>query len=219
VAKTLFTPSVIFENDDLIAVDKPAGVASIPGRGDKNSDLQHLLSLHVRKKLFAVLHLDKAMTGITIFAKNTESNKFLLDQFVDGKGQTFIALVHGVTKEKKGTIHTKIRKFGSGRMGADALRGMEAATRYEVMERFPAHTLVRINPLSDRRHQIRVHMFSLGHPIAGDPAYGDPKLQEGYPQILLHAHEISFLSAPGHKQHLTVPLSPAFTDVRARISH
>jgi RluA family pseudouridine synthase len=211
---TPFQPVVILENDDVIVINKPADFASIPERDEKN-DLQHLLSKHAGKRVFAVYSLDKAVTGLMIYAKTAEAHKFISEQFNSGKLQKiYIALVHGSTKEKKGSITAAIRKFGSGRMGVDTVRGVGALTKWEILERFPQHTLLRVYPETARRHQIRVHLFSIGHPIVGDPLYGDPKIQQPFPQILLHAHEIRFESAPGQEHHLTATLSPAFMEAK-----
>ncbi len=132
--------------------------------------------------------------------------------------KTYIALLHGATKEKKSSINSPLKKFGSGRMGvATNGSGMDASTKYEVMENFAAHTLVRAYPITNRRHQIRVHMFSIGHPIVGDPLYGDPLLQKPYPHLLLHSHELEFEIAPGQKQNLTTPMPVYFGEVKKNL--
>jgi 23S rRNA-/tRNA-specific pseudouridylate synthase len=207
---------VVFENDNLIVVSKPEGVSSIPERGDDGADALSVLSKRLHRRLYAIYPLDKSATGLLIFAKNADTNTFLAAQFNAGKiEQTYIALLHGATKEKKAKITSALRKFGSGRMGvATGPGGLEAVTEYEVMERFAAHTLVRAFPKSNRRHQIRVHFFGIGHPIVGVPLYGDPSLQKAHPHLLLHAHELNFEIAPGEKQNMTTPMPAYFNDAK-----
>jgi RluA family pseudouridine synthase len=214
--------NVVFETDDLIVLNKPEGVSSIPERGDKKDDLSHALSRYAGKRLSPVYLLDKSVSGLIVYAKTPEVHGFLSGQLEAGTfTQTFIALLHGVTKEKKGSVNVPLRKFGSGRMGVASAgyEGLDASTRYEVMERFTAHTLVRISPLTNRRHQIRAHMFSIGYPVVGDPLYGDPLLQKPFPHLLLHAHEIGFESAPGQRQNITTPMPGYFGDVKKKLVH
>jgi 23S rRNA-/tRNA-specific pseudouridylate synthase len=101
--------------------------------------------------------------------------------------KTYIALVHGAIEEPMGAINRPLRRFGSGRMGADAERGKPCRTEFTVAERLPGCTLVRINSLTGRKHQIRAHFFSIGHPIVGDTLYGDKALQKTFPRLMLHA--------------------------------
>ncbi len=212
------TPTIptVFENDALIVADKPDGLSVIPERGDKSADLLSLLSKQTRAKLSAITLLDKNATGLILYAKTVEAGKFLARQSEDGSMQKiFIALLHGVTKDQRATVGAPLRKFGSGRMGvANTEGGMDASTEYRVMERFAHHTLVRLYPKTNRRHQMRVHMFSIGHPIVGDPLYGDPALQKPYAHMLLHCHELEFEIAPGEKKNITTPMPSYFGEIK-----
>ncbi len=208
---------ILFDSPELIAVDKPEGIASIPERDQTNEDLQTQLSKQIDARLFVVHRLDKGVTGVIVYAKNAETHKFLNDQFAArATKKRYMALVHGVMKDDEGTIDSPIRKFGSGRMGVAAEGGMECATRYKVMERFAHHTLLSVTPFTGRRHQIRVHLYSIKHPVAGDRLYGDQKLQEGTARIMLHARELEIEIEPGKKLFIEAKLPPSFTAIVER---
>lgn len=205
---------VLFESPALIAVNKPEGIASIPERDQTNEDLQTRLSRQIGARLFAVHRLDKGVTGVIVYAKNAETHRFLNDQFAArATRKRYMALVHGVMKEDDGSIETPLRKFGSGRMGIAAEGGMECATRFKTIERFARHTLLGVNPLTGRRHQIRVHLYSIKHPVVGDRLYGDPKIQAGFPRIMLHARELEIEAEPGNRILLEAKLPASFTAV------
>lgn len=209
---------ILLETTGLIAVDKPEGVASIPERGGTGDDLLSILSRQTGMRLFVVHRLDKGVTGVIIFAKNAESHKFLNDQFA---GRTtkkrYLALVQGVMKDDEGTVEAPLRKFGSGRMGVDAAEGLPSVTRYKVMERFPCYTLLSVHPLTGRRHQIRVHLYSLGHPVVGDRLYGDRRLQNPFDRIMLHARELEIEAEPGKPVLIEARLPASFTSVVERV--
>ena len=95
-------------------------------------------------------------------------------------------------------IDKLIRQFGSGRMGIDEQNGKKSITKFKVLERRNNTTLLEINLLTGRRHQIRVHLYSIGHPIVGDKMYGDKVLQTNYTRLMLHAGEIKFRFEQGN---------------------
>ena len=105
--------------------------------------------------------------------------------------KVYLALVNGLVKRREGRIGEPLREFGSGRMGVDKENGKASLTRYRVREHFQAHTLLSVLPLTGRRHQIRVHLYSIGHPIVGDRRYGDRAAQSAYPRLMLHARAIT----------------------------
>ena len=189
---------VLYEDDDIIAVDKPAGVASIPERDRAKETVLSLLEKQTGRKLFIVHRLDKEVGGVMLFAKNPAAHKYLNDAFFARNiHKTYRALVHGTIQEDNGTIDRPIRQFGSGRMGVDEKRGKPSATQYEVIKRFDTYTLIHAYPVSGRRHQIRVHLYHIGHPVVGDRLYGDKTLQKNYPRLMLHAEKIEFTSKNG----------------------
>ena len=192
------TIPIIFENDDLIAVDKPEKLASIPERNREKISLLKILNDTFQRKFFVVHRLDKQVSGVILFAKKPETHRHLNLQFEQRKvHKTYAALLHGAVEGDAGMIETPLRRFGSGRMGEDQERGKPCRTEFSVAERMPGYTLVRVNPLTGRKHQIRAHFFSIGHPVVGDTLYGDKPLQKTFPRLMLHSLSIRFKSAAG----------------------
>ena len=205
------TIPIIFENDDLIAVDKPENLASIPERNREKISLLKILSDTLQRKFFVVHRLDKQVSGVILFAKNPETHRHLNLQFEQRKvHKTYMALVHGAVEGDAGVIETPLRRFGSGRMGEDRERGKPCRTEFSVEERMPGYTLARVNPLTGRKHQIRAHFFSIGHPVVGDALYGDKSLQKTFPRLMLHALSIRFRSAAGDEIQIESPAAQSF---------
>lgn len=179
---------VLFENEDLIAVDKPEGLASIPERNPQNISLLKVLGERRGRKFWVVHRLDKQVSGLIVFAKNAEAHRYLNRMFEERRvHKTYLALVHGIIDAEGGVITAALKRFGSGRMGEDAAGGKACRTDYTVTARLPAYTLVRVEPLTGRKHQIRAHLCGVGHPIVGDPLYGDQTVQKRFPRLMLHA--------------------------------
>jgi tRNA pseudouridine32 synthase/23S rRNA pseudouridine746 synthase len=189
---------ILYEDNDLIAIQKPAGISSIPERDLKVSSVRKLLEQQLCKKLFTVHRLDKEVSGVMLFAKTADAHRYLNAAFFDRKvKKTYVALVHGILTQDSGTIDAPIRQFGSGRMGVDDKNGKPSATRYRVLERRKGVTLVEACPETGRRHQIRVHFYHIGHPIAGDARYGSSNEQKLFSRLMLHAHRIQFKKKAG----------------------
>jgi RluA family pseudouridine synthase len=189
---------ILYEDDDLIAVDKPAGVASIPERDRSKETVQSLLEKQLGRKPFIVHRLDKEVGGVMLFAKNPATHKYLNEEFFNRNvHKTYRALVHGTLQEGKGSIDRPIRQFGSGRMGVDEKRGKPSCTNYEVIKRTDDRTLLHAYPVTGRRHQIRVHLYHIGHPIVGDRLYGAKDLQKSHPCLMLHSERLEFTSRNG----------------------
>jgi RluA family pseudouridine synthase len=185
------TIPVLYENDDIIAVDKPEKLASIPERNREKISLLKILTEARREKFYVVHRLDKQVSGVILFAKNAETHRYLNTQFEQRKVQkTYLAVVHGTVEGKRGIIDKALRRFGSGRMGEDHERGKPCLTEFAVEKRFPGYTLVNVYPQTGRKHQIRAHFFSIGHAIVGDTLYGDKSLQKNFPRLMLHALNI-----------------------------
>ena len=203
---------ILFENDDIIAVDKPEGLATTPAAGKE--DLLSDLNSSRSQKLFTVHRLDKDASGVILFAKNPAAHRFLNSQFARREiRKIYLALVQGIIEANKGVIDKPIRQFGSGRMGVDSERGKASRTEFEVLERFKAFTMVRAFPHSGRRHQIRVHFYSIGYPIAGDLRYGLKDPQKAFPRLMLHASEIGLRLPTGEDLTVSSPLPLSFTAV------
>jgi RluA family pseudouridine synthase len=211
-------PTILFENDDILAVDKPEGLASIP-EGAKGKDcLLSRLASGFPERLYVVHRLDKAASGVILFARNPAAHRHLNKQF-DQRSirKTYLALTHGAIEAASGLIDSPLRQFGSGRMGVDAQRGKPSTTEFQIKERIGSYTLVQAYPLTGRRHQIRVHFYSIGHPIVGDLRYGDKTRQRAFPRLMLHAQEITFRLPAGEEVTISAPVAESFSAVMTMI--
>jgi tRNA pseudouridine32 synthase/23S rRNA pseudouridine746 synthase len=205
---------VLFETDDYIAVDKPEDVVSIAEAGQ--GGLPELLKDRFAGRLYPVHRLDRGASGVIVFAKNAAAHRELNGQFDRREvRKTYVALVDGVPATNRGQINAPIREFGSGRMGVDPKRGKPSSTEWKVAERLEGATLLRVSPLTGRRHQIRVHLYHIGHPILGDLRYGDKALQERFPRLMLHARSLEFSLPSGERVTVEAPPPPSFETVLA----
>jgi RluA family pseudouridine synthase len=206
--------SILFENDDILAIDKPEGLASIPEGAAGRECLLSTLNSTFPDRCYAVHRLDKEVSGVILFARSPAAHQYLNAQFSSRAiGKSYLALTHGVIVHAGGVIDKPIRQFGSGRMAVDLERGKPCATEFQVAQRFESHTLVRAHPFTGRRHQIRVHFYSIGHPIAGDMRYGDRAAQRSYPRLMLHAEEITFRLLSGEEMTVSAPIPDSFRAV------
>jgi len=215
------TIPVLFENDDIIAVEKPEKLASIPERNPEKISLLKILSDTLQRRFFVVHRLDKQVSGVILFAKNAETHRYLNLLFEQRKvHKTYMALVHGTIEGDGGLIETPLRRFGSGRMGEAVGQGKPCVTEFTVEERLPGYTRVKVSPLTGRTHQIRAHFFGIGHPIVGDTLYGDTSLQKTFPRLMLHALSIRLLLAPvGQDVAVTSEIPISFSDVLRSLRH
>jgi len=185
---------IVFEDDDLAIVNKPAGMMVHAGAGatDDARNRGTLVNalLHHFKKLSAVggdlrpgiVHrLDRATSGLMVVAKNDESHQRLAKQFSSREvHKTYLALVHGWPKQDRGTIQSAISRHSQRRtrMTTKGFGGRDAVTHYTVLRKLDApygkFALVEVKIETGRTHQIRVHMSSIGHPVVGDALYGAP---------------------------------------------
>ncbi|HEX9652394.1 MAG TPA: RNA pseudouridine synthase [bacterium] len=203
--------TILYEDDALLAVNKPEGLASITERRLEAENLHKLLTAQFQQRLYIVHRLDKEASGVILFAKHAEAHQFLNDQFSNREvKKTYAALVHGSIDDDHGIFDQPIREFGSGRMGVDPSRGKESVTNFEVVKRWDKFTLIHALPITGRRHQIRVHFYSTGHPIVGDLRYGDKKVQGQFPRLMLHALRIEFRLYSGQRKTIESPLPPSF---------
>ena len=203
---------VLFENTDYLAADKPEGVVSIAEAG--KGGLPELLKDVFPGRLFPVHRLDREASGVIIYAKSADAHRHLNGQFDRREvRKTYLALVQGAAGPARGLINAPIREFGSGRMGVDVRRGKPSSTEWKVAERLDGATLVRVHPATGRRHQIRVHLYHIGHPIVGDLKYGDQTLQGRYPRLMLHALAIEFALPSGERVTVEAPAPKSFEAV------
>lgn len=216
---------IVFEDDDLIVINKPKGLVVHPGAGNKSGTLANALKFYSDElsdvngdfRPGIVHRLDKDTAGLLVIAKNDKTHLALQEQLKDHTlGRTYYALVSGRIDENEGKIIAPIGRDKQNRqkMAVDLRNGKDAETYFKVIERFKNHTLVECRLKTGRTHQIRVHMTYIGHPIEGDPIYGKGNkivYKEGQ---LLFAKEISFVH-PRSKKLVTfsVSLPQYFEDV------
>jgi RluA family pseudouridine synthase len=203
---------ILFEDSDVLAVHKPEGLVSNIRAGLEGL-APHLAAIRA-SRLYIVHRLDKEASGLLILAKNAEAHKFLNDQFSRSEvRKTYLAVALGQIGQSRGIIDKSIREFGSGRMGVDPKRGKSSRTEFEVTERLKEATLVKVRPFSGRRHQIRVHFYSIGHPLAGDLRYGQRRVQLSFPRLMLHALDLAFKLPGGQEVKIEAPVPESFRSV------
>lgn len=208
----------LYSDADLLAVSKPEGMATIPERRPTGGSLVESLGNGLGMRLFVVHRLDKAASGLVVLAKNAAAHRCLNDQFAARQvGKTYLVLVHGRITEDAGEIDLPLRAFGSGRMGVDRRKGKPSLTRFGVLWRCDAATLLSVALITGRRHQIRVHLYAAGHPIVGDVRYGEIGRQRAFARLMLHACRIDFRLPGGGPCTIWAPPPASFTNLLARL--
>jgi len=210
---------VLYESVEYLAVQKPEGIASIPERLPGAESILQILQRERGEKLYVVHRLDKEVSGVLVFARSAEAHRYLNDRF-SGRDvrKTYLAVVHGALKAGGGSIRAPIRQFGSGRMGLDE-RGKPSETDFDILEHWSSATLVQAIPRTGRRHQLRVHFYSIGHPVVGDLRYGDRAVQAKYERLMLHALNISFLLPKLGKLMIQADPPPSFLKTCEMLRH
>jgi len=169
--------SIIFEDEDFIAVNKSAGMLTIPDRHDETQLSLYKILTDRYGKIFIVHRLDRDTSGLVLFAKNETSHKYLSRLFEKRNiEKIYLGIVRGSLPDKTGSIDEPIAEhsFRKGEMTINK-KGKASLTEYKVVEDYGIYSLVQFNIHSGRTHQIRVHMKFDGHPIACDAVYGDGK--------------------------------------------
>lgn len=208
---------ILFEDNDIIAIDKPEGLPVIPEQVPGDTVISRVAA-HLSDKVYVIHRLDKDTSGVLLLAKNPASHQMLNDQFSERQiRKTYLCLLHGTITADEGRVSAPIRQFGSGRMGVDRRRGKPSQTEFRVLKRFRKYTLVEAAPLTGRRHQLRVHFYHIGNPIVGDRHYGDRKLQRAFARLMLHAQSISFRLPSGADIIVTAPVAASFEQALAKI--
>ncbi|MEQ5869961.1 RluA family pseudouridine synthase [Sagittula sp. NFXS13] len=183
---------VLHEDSDLLIVDKPAGLLSVPGKGPELADclLTRLESAFPTARL--IHRLDRDTSGVMVFALTAHAQKHLNLQFEQRKTKkTYVARVKGRLEPKTGDVDLPLIVDWPNRPRQMVCHetGKAALTGYRVLKASDEESRVRLFPHSGRTHQLRVHMLSLGHPILGDELY-NPETASQYPRMMLHAEEL-----------------------------
>ncbi len=210
-------PEFLYRDDDVVSVNKPEGVAAVPEHAHDPDCLAARVSTALGGKVMPVHRLDKDVSGVILYALHAASHRFLNTVFEERRvHKTYQALVHGTVAADHGTIDQPIREYGSGRMGVSP-DGKPSVTVFRVRERFGPFTLLDAEPQTGRRHQIRVHLYHLGHPIVGDLRYGERASQQRFARLLLHASGISLPLPSGNTLDLRDCPSASFNAELARL--
>ena len=218
---------VLYADPSVFAVNKSAGMVVHLGAGHHSGTLvnallhhfQHLSEVGGTDRPGIVHRLDKLTSGVVLVARTDAAHRALARQFAERTvKKTYLALVHGVLKQDHGRINAPIERDPVHRMKMTCRTGggRAALTDYTVLRRGKAHTYLSVDLHTGRTHQIRVHMASLGHPVAGDDVYG-PKEREPLGRYFLHAHRVTFTSpASGDIVTVEAPLPDDLTQVLCR---
>lgn len=215
---------ILYEDDDLMIINKPKGLVVHPGDGHYDDTLLNALiynhkdlsSVNGKLRLGIVHRIDKDTSGLLMVCKNDQSHNFIAAQLKDHTmHREYYALVDGVIEQNKGTIIGPIGRDKTNRlrMAIDNINGKDAITHFEVLKRFKKYTFISCSLETGRTHQIRVHLSSINHPLVGDTLYGGSNnlYNEGQ---LLHAYSLTFIH-PSLKKEMTfkTPLPKYFLDI------
>jgi 23S rRNA pseudouridine955/2504/2580 synthase/23S rRNA pseudouridine1911/1915/1917 synthase len=219
--------SIIFENEDFIAINKSSGMLTIPDRHDDTQSSLYKILLQQYNKIFIVHRLDRDTSGLVLFAKNEASHKYLSQLFEKRNiEKNYFGLIRGSLHEKKGVIDEPLAEHQTHKgMMTINKKGKPSVTAYEVLEDYGIYSAVKFNIHTGRTHQIRVHLKFIGHPIACDPLYGDGKPvllssfkkkyrlsqhdEEERPlmnRLALHSHQLKFKDVHANMHELEAPL-------------
>ncbi len=214
--------SIVYEDTDILVVDKPAGMVVHPAHGHHTGTLVNALLAHcpdlagvggaIRPGI--VHRLDKDTSGLMVVAKNDAAQHALQEQFKQRHvHKSYLALTEGILPTAHGVIDAPIGRDPSHRQRmAVQTRGREARTEYRVLEYFPAHSLVSAEPITGRTHQIRIHLAYIGHPVVGDRVYGFRKQRLPLERQFLHAARLAFeLPSTGKPVEFSSALPPDLT--------
>lgn len=216
---------IVYEDSDIIVVNKPKGLVVHPANGNPDGTLVNaimnickdsLSGIGGEKRPGIVHRLDKDTSGLLIIAKNDKAHINMSEQIKNRKvNKKYIALVRGVIKENEATINMPIARSKKDRkkMAVDK-NGKEAITHFKVLKRYDNYTLLEIKIDTGRTHQIRVHMSEIGHPVIGDEVYSNGKNEFNVKGQMLHAKSLDFTHPiTGKKMHLEADIPDYFKNV------
>ena len=209
---------IVYEDGDIIVVNKPKGMVVHPAPGNWSGTLVNALMYHCGDSLSGIngeirpgiVHrIDKDTSGLLVVAKNDRAHQSLAEQIkVHSAGRRYFAVVYGTPREQKGTVNAPIARHPVDRKKMAVLAGgREAITHYEVLEQYAGYSYLTFLLETGRTHQIRVHMAHIGHPIIGDPLYGPAKDKWKLQGQCLHAGELTLTHpATGERMTFQAPL-------------
>ena len=222
---------IVFEDNDILVVNKPKGMVVHPAAGNYSGTLVNALMYHCGDSLSGIngvmrpgiVHrIDKNTSGLLMVAKNDNAHRQLASQIKEHSfKREYEAVVYGNIKEDSGTINLPIARHPVKRKQMAVVEGgREAITHFEVIERFQGFTHLRLRLLTGRTHQIRVHLSFLGHPVAGDEVYGPKKVITSLKGQCLHAKKLGFVH-PVTKEYMEFDscLPDYFTDFLAKLKN
>ena len=193
---------VVYEDEDIVVVDKPAGMVVHPSAGHPRGTLMNALLAHIpslanlgEDSRPGIVHrLDKETSGLMVVAKNDSAQRFLKDEFKGREVEkTYLALVEGRPSVEHAVVEAPIGRDPKNRKRMAVVRGgREARTEYRVLESYPRHSLLKVRPETGRTHQVRVHLAFIGHPVVGDRVYGRKRLTLPMTRYFLHAQKLMF---------------------------
>ena len=193
-------PLVVLHHDhEVVLVDKPAGLLSVPGKGDHLSDCLIARVQAVFPTALLVHRLDRDTSGVMIFALTPHAQRHLGLQFEKRQTQkTYVARVWGQVAEAKGTVDLPLIVDWPNRprQMVDHENGRAAVTDWRRLKRSETETRMRLFPRTGRSHQLRVHMLAMGHPILGDPFYAEGPARD-FPRLMLHSEKLQFRHPDG----------------------
>lgn len=202
---------LVHEDADLVVVDKPAGLLTIATERERERTAYRLVGDYAGHRVFIVHRLDRETSGLVVVAKSWDAKRKLQAQFeARTVERVYRALVEGTVRDAEGTLSGKLAKDRSLRVGPArrGREGREAITRYRVLERYRATTLLELSLVTGRRGQIRAQLAAAGHPIVGDAAYGS-RLNP-FRRVCLHATRLAFVHPRGGRVVFESPMPRAF---------
>ncbi len=221
---------IVYEDSDLLVINKPKGMVVHPAAGHTDGTLVNALLHHCgaslsgingEKRPGIVHRIDMDTTGLLIVAKNDFAHQKLSEQLKDHSlSRTYECIVRGGFQEDAGRVEAPIGRHPTDRkrMAVTEKNSRQAVTHWEVIARYGQYTHLRCRLKTGRTHQIRVHMAYLNHPIAGDPVYGVKKPELGLSSQCLHARELRFIHPrTGEEVHLSCPLPEEFLKALERL--
>jgi tRNA pseudouridine32 synthase / 23S rRNA pseudouridine746 synthase len=187
---------LVYTDDTLIVVNKPAGLPSVPGRAEGLQDCMASRVQAIAADALVVHRLDMATSGLLVFARGKTAQRQLSQAFAQREvGKLYVAVVAGQVAQDSGEIDLPLITDWPNRprQKVDFESGKPSVTRYRVLSRTEHDTRLALEPITGRSHQLRVHLLALGHPIVGDALYAPPEVLARATRLLLHAQSLSLV--------------------------